>query len=158
MSICPACFSVANPSAPPKIAPVNSVTILRLLTFLSPEISMNFLRMFLALVKDLKMCFAGFINFGNFVCTAPCNSIACGMDLSMMLVSADRTMLNSDFSVRKFKLSEIFELTVAAIRVIREIVSSILLSVTKHRFQSVFTVFMVVCIRNDFNIVRGDLC
>ena len=127
--------------------------MLRLLTVLSPEINMNFLRMFLALVKDLKMCFAGFINFGNFVCIAPCNSIACEMDLSMMLVSADRTMLNSDFSVRKFRLSEIFKLTVAAVRIIREIVRRILLGVPEHRFQSVVAISVVVNVRTNHYVV-----
>ena len=118
VSICAACFSVARPSAPPKMAPVNSVTILRLFTFLSPETKINFLRIFLALVSDLKMCLAGFTNFGNFKCTASCNSVACEIDLSIMSVSAERRMLNSAFSTLKFKLSEILKLDVTAIRVI----------------------------------------
>ena len=66
------------------------------------------------------------------------------MDLSIILVSADNTILNSDFSVRKFRLSEIFKLTVAAVRIIREIVRRILLGVPEHRFQSVVTIPVVV--------------
>ena len=98
---------------------MNSVTILRLFTFLSPETKINFLLMFLALVNDLKMCLAGFTSFGNFRCTASCNSVACKIDLSIMSVSAERRMLNSAFSTLKFKLSEIFKLDITAIRVIK---------------------------------------
>ena len=86
------------------------------------------------------MRFAGFTNFGNLASSAFCSSIACEMDLSMILVSPDNTILNSDFSIRKFKLSDIFKLTVAAVREVRKIVRRILLGVSENSFQSVFTV------------------
>ena len=98
---------------------MNSVTMLRLLKFLSPDTKINFLLMFLALANDLKICLAGFTNFGNLRCTASCNLVACKIVLSIMSVSAERRMLNSAFSTLKFRLSEIFKLDVTAIRVIK---------------------------------------
>ena len=98
---------------------MKSVTMLRLLKFLSPDTNINFFLMSVALVSDLNMCLAGFTNLGNLRCTASCNLVACEIVLSIMDVSAERRILNSAFSTLKFRFSEILELVVAAVRVVK---------------------------------------
>ena len=143
MSICWACFSVAKPRAPPKIVPAASVMMFRLPTDLSPDTSKNFLRILRAFVKDLKMCLLGLINFGNLAERAFCSSNACEIDLSIILVSADNTILNSDFSMRKFMLSDIFEFTIAVTRITRKVSRGILLSALKDSFKFVVAITVV---------------
>ena len=84
------------------------------------------------------------MSFGNFAARAFCSPSAWSIDLSIIDVEADSTMLNSERSVRKFTFSEIMELTNAVARIIRQINGCISFCTQKDRLNLVVTIAVIV--------------